>query len=163
MVSNPEISYYFPHNETYEVTNIVSGAYINVLKHLETQFNFSTKLYLRKDRTWGIPKTMPNGTIQFSGMLKSIKEDPVDLICSTFSLVNERFKYVDFLIPMTYEYVSLYIAKQDKYEMVDWILYLTPFSAKIWLIISVNSIAFMVIITIIKKLYADQNVKIVSC
>ena len=64
---------------------------------------------------------------------------------------------------MTHEYIYLYIAKHDKYEMVDWTLYLTPFSTKIWLIISVNSIAFMVIITIIKKLYADQNVKIVSC
>ena len=33
-----------------------------------------------------MPKSMPNGTIEFSGMLKSIVEDSVDLICAPFSL-----------------------------------------------------------------------------
>ena len=54
---------YFPNNDTYDMTNIVDGIYIDMLNSMEKVLNFSTKLYKRKDGQWTPPKTLPNGTI----------------------------------------------------------------------------------------------------
>ena len=76
---------YFSNNETYDMTNIVNGVYIEVLHSLEKMLNFSTKLYMRKDRKWGMPQTLPNGTTILDGMLKSVvEEDLVEFIWSSF-------------------------------------------------------------------------------
>ena len=49
---------FFPGNQTYDVTGIVSGVYIDILHSVEALLNFTTKLYLRKDRKWGIPSKL---------------------------------------------------------------------------------------------------------
>ena len=157
-------SYFFPTNETYDVTNIVSGVYIDVLKHLEKFLNFSTKLYKRKDGVWGMPKTLSNGTVtHLDGMLKSLVEYPVDLICAPFSSIPARFYIVDFLKTITREHAALYIANTNlndkKYETFDWKVYLSPFSLKLWLFMFGFAIAFMIIISIIEWQY---NIKMVN-
>ena len=63
---------YFPKNETYDVTDVSRGLYIDVLKSLGSYLNFSIKLYQRKDGEWGLPKKLPNGTIHTGGMLQNI-------------------------------------------------------------------------------------------
>ena len=151
-------SYYFPENETYDVTNIVSGSYINVLHQLEMYFNFSTKLYKRKDGIWGLPKTMANGTIQLDGMMKSITEGHVDFICVSYGMLLSRLSYLDFLVPMSQIHMSLFIANSNKFDIIDWTVYLTPFSIKIWLIIVASAITFMFIITIMERQYNEEIV-----
>ena len=54
---------YFPNNETYDMTEVASGVYIDVLHSVERILNFSTKLYKRKDGKWGVPKKLDNGTV----------------------------------------------------------------------------------------------------
>ena len=152
-------SYYFPENETYDVTNIVSGSYINSLNHLKISLNFSIKLYKRKDGVWGMPKSLPNGSIILNGMIKSITENNVDMICTSLSIVQLRRPYVDFLQPMSKVYAALFIANFN-YYVIDWTVYLAPFSIKLWLSIVASAVIFMVTITIMERQY---NVKMVSC
>ena len=54
---------YFPNNDTYDMTNIVDGIYIDMLNSMEKVLNFSTKLYKRKDGQWTPPKNLSDGTI----------------------------------------------------------------------------------------------------
>ena len=153
-------SNYFPENETYDVTSIVSGSYINALKHLEKSLNFSTKLYKRKDGLFGMPKIFSNGTIILNGMMKSIVESHVDIICAAMGILPIRHAYVDFLVPMSQKVASLFIANNKNLAITDWTVYLTPFSIKLWLIIVASAITFMVIITILERQY---NEDMVSC
>ena len=68
---------YFPKNETYDVTDVSRGLYIDVLKSLGSSLNFSIKLYQRKDGVWGLPKKLPNGKIYTGGMLQNILDGDV--------------------------------------------------------------------------------------
>ena len=65
---------FFEKNNTFEITNMVEGIFIDVLHSLEQRFNFSTKLYIRKDRKWGAPEAFPNGTIVVDGMIENLIE-----------------------------------------------------------------------------------------
>ena len=141
-------SNYFPENETYDVTSIVSGTYIDVLHNLEKSLNFSTKVYKRKDGVWGVPKTLQNGTIILNGIMKSITESHVDMICASLGQIQSRISYVDFLVPMNHAYASLFIANSRNFDIIDWSVYLSPFSIKIWLIIIASAITFMIIMVI---------------
>ena len=151
-------SNYFPENETYDVTNIVSGTYINALNHLEKSLNFSTKLYKRKDGIWGGPMTLANGTVILNGIIKSITENNVDMICAALSMIQSRMTYVDYLVPVTQSYASLFIANHDNFDVIDWTVYLSPFSIWIWLITISSAITFMTIMTIIERQYNEEIV-----
>ena len=152
-------STYFPENETYDVTNIVSGSYKNALSYLEKALNFSTKLYKRKDGVWGMPKIMSNGSIHLDGMIKSTTESHVDMIGASISMLSSRFDYVDYLVPMSQIYAALFIVNNDNFNVIDWTVYLAPFSIRLWLVIVVSAFSFMIIITIMECLY---NVEMVS-
>ena len=154
---------FFPINETYDVTDIVSGSYVDVLKQLEKFLNFSTKIYKRKDGVWGMPKTLSNGTITLDGMLKLLVEYPIDMICAPLSRIPARFHIVEFLKTITREHSALYIANtndnDEEYETFDWKVYLTPFSLKLWVFIIGSAIVFVVIISFIEWQY---NIKMVN-
>ena len=49
---------FFSNNDTYDMTNVVSGYFIDILHSLEKHYNFTTKLFKRKDGQWGMPKTL---------------------------------------------------------------------------------------------------------
>ena len=85
---------YFPNNETYEMTNLVYGIYIDVLHSMEKTLNFSTSLYRRKDGSWGTPKPFPNGTVVLKGMMKTVNEGSVDFIWTSLSILLSRWPYV---------------------------------------------------------------------
>ena len=90
---------YFSNNDTYDMTNLASGIYIDILHSAEKMLNFSAKLYLRKDRKWGMPRKLANGSIILQGMLKSVVEGPADFIWGSFGMLPARYPYVDFLPP----------------------------------------------------------------
>ena len=151
-----DIVHYFSVNDTYDLTDIARGSYRDVLNHLEKTFNFSTKLYKRKDGFWGYPKIHANGSTQFTGMLKSIVKGSADLICSQYGMVLERLPFLDFLPAITNGYVALFIA-HDNFEIIDWTVLLMPFSIKLWICICISAISFMVIIKIIERQYSIET------
>ena len=156
-----EMANYFPDNETYDLTNIARGTYVDVLNHLEEQFNFSTKLFKRKDGKWGVPKKMQNGSIQFEGMLQSVVEGPADLICM-ISMIPSRFEFLDFLSPISQLDGALFIADINTYEMTNWKLYFEPFSIYLWMIIFLSAFSFMIIMAIIERGYMIEKISLVN-
>ena len=93
---------YNSENDTYDLTKIAKGTFIDVLNDLERSLNFTTKLFKRKDGKWGIPHKMPNGSVFFDGQLQSVVEGPAHLIC-LFANLHSRIPYLDFLPPITTE------------------------------------------------------------
>ena len=149
---------YFSKNQTYDMTNVVDGVYINVLHSLESLLNFSTKLYLRKDEKWGIPKVLQNGTVMLDGMIKSIVEEhPVDFIWTCLSVLPARTPYVDYLPALTHEYGGIFIPKQSSMEEVQYYLFLEPLTLKLWVTILITDLCIVGFIFIIQWFYSWPN------
>ena len=81
---------YFSNNETYGVTNSIHGTFIDVLQFLQNSFNFTTKLYKRKDGQWGNPVISPNGTVQIGGMLLNLYDHSAEFLWAPYSFLPER-------------------------------------------------------------------------
>ena len=54
---------YFPNNDTYDLTGMVEGYFMKMLHQMENEHNFTTKLYKRRDGSWGWPTKLSNGSI----------------------------------------------------------------------------------------------------
>ena len=150
---------YFSNNGTYDVTQFVNGSYVDILNHLEKSLNFSTTLYKRKDGEWGMPQEMPNGSVLLNGILQSTAEGPGDIICAPLGVLPQRFPYLDFLPPLSDQFGALFIAKHNKYEMIDWMVYLGPFTYELWLSICIFAVPITIIIVIMRRLYLLEKVK----
>ena len=153
---------YFPENEMYDVTKISSGIYIDVLKNLESTINFTTKLYKRKDGIWGMPQTLPNGTVQLNGILQSVVEGPADMVCSSYALFPLRYPYLEYLPPLSHAFGALFIVNYGNYEVIDWTAYLDPFTMRLWLLIFVSTIFVIVSMKVIEKYHMKETTNLVS-
>ena len=123
---------YFENNQTYDVTDFASGKYINMLKSLENVFNFTTRLYKRKDGEWGSPRRLRNGTVAASGMVRNILDGSVGFAWAGFSLTINRSQYLDFL-PVTDGFsAGIFIPNEDKFQDIDWTVYVYSFSIQLW-------------------------------
>ena len=143
-----EVSY-FSNNKTYDMTNVIDGVYVDVLHSLEKIHNFSTKLYMRKDREWGVPKSFPNGTVILDGMIKTLVEiDSVDFIWTALDILPARISYVQFLTPLSYDHGGIFIPNQEKMNQVHFILYLEPFSLNLWIAILLTDLLIVGLIYI---------------
>ena len=127
---------YFSNNNTYDMTNVADGIFINILHSLEKSLNFSTKLYLRKDRKWGMPLSFPNGSYVLDGMIKSLVEvDSIDIIWTSLDIVPERIPYVDFLPAIAYDHGAIFIQDHEKMYQIQFSLFLEPLTIKLWIAI----------------------------
>ena len=152
---------YFPNNETYDVTNLVCGVYIDVLHSLEKALNFTTILYKRKDSAWGYPVSLPNGTHKLNGMMLNVVEGSADFIWAPFSMVPMRFPFLDFMPPLSMDYGALLIPSNLDYDVeVDWTLYIQPFSIEVWLTLFVWALILAISIYIMNWLYLNEKLVI---
>ena len=60
---------YFPENDTYDMTDVVSGYFIDTLNSLKETFNFSMIYYKRGDGAFGVPYQLSNGTTIYPGLM----------------------------------------------------------------------------------------------
>ena len=92
-IGNLENAIYDPLSDRYDVTNLVTGVFYDILKNLEETLNFTTKLYKRKNGGWGLPQIYQNGSIELSpGMLSDLMHGSADLIvASTVDSRNSGF------------------------------------------------------------------------
>ena len=64
---------YFPENDTYDMTEVARGYFIDTLNSLKTTFNFTISYYKRGDGAFGVPYKLSNGTTIYPGQMgKSI-------------------------------------------------------------------------------------------
>ena len=150
---------YFPNNETFDMTDTAYGIYPDILHSIENAYNFTTKLYLRKDRVWGLPKILPNGTEVINGMIKSIAEDSADMIWASLYLNPERYRHLDYLPQMSQDFETIFLSKDYWEHEVFWTLYLEPFSQEVWILIMVTSILNAILMSCIYKYLKRDLVK----
>ena len=149
-----EIATYFPHNETYDVTEFVQGGqFIDVLRVLEKQFNFTTRLYKRKDGHWGVPYKLSNGTLVIpEGKVKDLVEGSVDLIVTGLAKLQTRLLVIDYLPILTEEYSAIFIPFDNGVEGLDWAVYHGLFSKELWFTIFITALVMTIFLYIMEWL-----------
>ena len=76
-------------------------------------------------------------------------------------MLFSRLSYLDFLPAITQAYGALFIS-DGNYEVIDWTVFLIPFSIKLWISICVSTISFMVGIKIMEQQYMIETAPLVS-
>ena len=62
---------YHKSNQTYDITGLVSGAFIDMTEYLQNKFNFSLRWYRRQHDQWGMPTVDENGTMKSGGIISN--------------------------------------------------------------------------------------------
>ena len=156
-----EEAIYFPENQTYEVTKLVSGSYFDIWTHLEKTLNFTTKLYRRKDKRWGVPVQLQNGTIELvDGVIKDVMSGIADAIVSSPAIMLDRYLVVDYLHPITTNKGGVYVKTEDLLEGFDFEVFWKQFEEWTWLTLIFTSALISVSIVFIWKVF-NGNVKVV--
>ena len=141
---------FFPNNQTYDVTDIIEGSSIDLLHSLEKLFNFSTRLYKRKDGKWGLSEKLENGTFIPTGMLENLNDGSADFGWASFSMAEGRLRHVDYLPIITNYYASVFIPKKSETPDIDWQLYFRSFSRELWGTLLSTAFIFAVFIYIME-------------
>ena len=111
---------FFPNNNTYDVTTMVATnenkeRFYMVLKWLETKFNFTAKVFLRKDMKYGSPKVLSNGSIVLGeGAFRDMFEGSVDFLLTTVIMTPERTLFGTFLPPIFIKHDAIFIPFMDQ-------------------------------------------------
>ena len=118
---------YFPNNQTYLVTDFTMGLYYDVLLEVQKMLNFTTKLYKRKEISWGFVYPQGNGTFEAEGIVGDIFFGRADLIVAPVTLYLRRALYIDYLPPLTQKNIGLYISSVKSKEALNFYAFIKPF------------------------------------
>ena len=150
---------FFPNNNTYDVTNMIKTSanrnyFSTILMWMETKFNFTAKLFLRKDMKYGSPNVLSNGSIELGdGAFKDVFEGSVDFLCASVTMLPERAQYGTFLPPIAIAKDAIYIPIVELAESLDWDVFWGPFSTKMWIALAIKCIIFSICAYIIEWLH----------
>ena len=162
-IGNLEKAPYDIIEDRYDVTNLVSGAFYDILKNLEQSLNFTTKLYKRKSVGWGLPVQYPNGTIELdSGIVKDLVTGSADLLVTSITMLYERQLVMDFLHPMAPEETGIFIKKRTQAVGFDFEVFIKPFDKLTWLIILSSSLVTSLFIIAIWRYFDCNGVSLVK-
>ena len=162
-IGNLESAPYDVIEDRYDVTNLVSGAFYDILKNLESSLNFTTKLYKRKSGGWGLPIEYPNGTIELgSGMVKDLVTGSADLLVSSITMLYERHLVMDFLLPMAPEEAGIFTKKRTQAVGFDFEVFIKPFDKLTWLTILSSSFVTSLLIIAIWRYIDYKGVSLVK-
>ena len=113
VLKNLDKAPFSPANQTYDVTNFVSGSFFDVWKKLEEKLNFTTKMYKRKDGKWGVPTLLSNGSLVVpSGIVKDVMNSQAEIALASLSMLYNRYIVIDFLHPI-YKNPRFIFVKKD--------------------------------------------------
>ena len=102
------------------------GVYYDVLKELESQLNFTTALFRRKDGAWGYVYPQNDGSYEATGMIGDIFFKRADIALASLTINLKRGIYIDYAIPFTKEPVGLFIKSKSLQGDFDFHLLLSP-------------------------------------
>ena len=78
---------------TYEVTNLADGKYIDILNQLSKMLNFKFRLFKRFDENWG--SIDENGN--WNGMVSNLISGEADIIVTSLTVCCRRTEAADYL------------------------------------------------------------------
>ena len=122
---------------------------------MENNFNFTSKLLMKKENKLGYPKILPNGSVVIGkgGLFQYLKDGHVEMISSQTSMSPEAAEFGDLLPPIKPIYDAI-IVKGDwdnsHLELLDWHVYFAPFSIGLWIAIILKCIVFSLFVFVIE-------------
>ncbi len=122
-------------DQTYDVTDFVSGMYYEILMVMAKNLNFTVSFHKRKDGVWG--GGVGNKT---TGMIKNLAMGEADLIAAPLTMNIMRAGYVDFL-PVVTSFLPALFIKSELPEVTSWTMYLHPLTVDVWFVMILVAIA----------------------
>ena len=152
---------FFPNNNTYDITKLANnpkyyGKFwsmieLKILNLMESKFNFTSQIFLRKDRKLGSPYISSNGsTIIGKGVFYNLVEGSIEFIWDYWYMLPIRTQFVDFLPIIRSDNDEIFVPIQDAYDEMDWNVFFQPLGTSIWMAILIKCIIFSIFSSIIE-------------
>ncbi len=140
-----------------------SGAFVEVMDVLQSALNFSTSKIVRKDGSLGFPRFVNGTFVGYTGIIGDLLSRDIDLVMAPMRHVIERYSIMDFLHGIGTYTNSILVNANAGNEEQEWLTYLLPFRANLWLLLFANSLCATVAITLVSLLYFTnmQNVVLI--
>ena len=141
-IRNLENATYYKSNETYDVTNhVFGGSGYEIWKNLQSDLNFTSSLYKRKEAKYGIPIESKNGSLQISdGYLNDIYRGKADVFARQFTIMYDRHLFIDFLQPLENSKIGIFVKSNDLVEGFDIEVFFRPFENWTWMAVTLSSL-----------------------
>ncbi len=125
-----QLATFHPGNQTYDVTDFLSGVHFDIIRVVAYAYNFTFKIAKRKDGDWG--STVNN---QPTGLLLNLDDGTADLILASYGMLDFRLKYARYLPVVLTHMPAIFIGSNDQVEEFNWILPFKPFTSGLWITI----------------------------
>ena len=157
-IDNLKNAPYFPSNQTYDVTGLVQGSIFDIWTILQTNLNFTTKVYSRMDDKWGVPIQHPNGSIFVpDGIIKDGMDGSVDILLAALSIKHPRNFVIDYLVPLYRNLNGIFISKDSMKESLDFEVFQRPFDKWVWTTLISSSFILSLSIFLTSKVLNQRN------
>ena len=153
-IGNLENAPYYQSNDTYDVTNhVFGGSGYEIWKTLQSDLNFTSSLYKRKEAKYGIPMKLKNGSLQISdGYLNDIYRGKADVFARQFTIMYDRHLFIDFLQPIEKSKVGIFVKSNDLVEGFDIEVFFRPFENWTWMAVTLSSLLISICIITLWKI-----------
>ncbi len=162
----PDVAPFHENNSTYDVTDIVTGIFRQILDTMSLRLNFTYSLYQRKDGWWATPVEDENGkyiyknassykrkqfywifagTVVWKGMAENVLSGEAHLIGASLTVTPERASVLDFLPTLGLEDYMLFIVDSGV-EEISWTTYTVQFTPGLWTAVGIMSISLGLIL-----------------
>ena len=162
-IGNLKNAPYFPSNQTYDVTDLTQGKYLEILTILQNNLNFTTKIYSRMDNKWGVPIQHPNGSISVpDGIIKDGMDGLADILLARLTIMYERYLAIDYLVPLENLANGIFVNKDSIQESHDFEVFHKPFDKWTWTIIISSSLIVTISIAITSKVLNREKINFLN-
>ena len=149
---------YFPSNETYDVTGLVQGSFFDIWRTLQTNLNFTTKIYSRMNDNYGVPIQHSNGSISVpNGIIKDGMDGLADILLAELIVMYDRYLAIDYLVPYDSYPNGIFVNKDSIQQSFDFEVFYKPFDKWTWTILISSSFTATISIVLTSKFLNHQN------
>ena len=158
-VVSKENLYFDTKTQSFEVSKVASGKYIDVLNILAHQCNFTFELHLLNSSSFG-DIIQVNQSYKFTGAYKALLSNSshFDGIWRAKSIKEERTRFVDFLEPFERSHLALAIKVDDNNEGLDWAMFGQIVEPNLWLIVLFTASTYAFLLSAQEMILNGKNV-----
>ena len=121
--------------------SLFGGSGYEIWKNLQSYLNFTSNLYKRKEKKYGVPIESENGSLQISdGYVNDIYRGKADVFARQFTIMYDRHLFIDFLQPIENSQVGIFVKSNDLVEGFDIEVFFRPFENWTWLAVTLSSL-----------------------
>ncbi|XP_069683257.1 glutamate receptor-like [Periplaneta americana] len=126
-------------------TQQISGFLGEVWKELEYRMNFTTRLVLPADNSYG--SLSANGS--WSGMVPLLMEGQAQIAIGDFTINEPRRRVLDFTLPVYESSICVFI-RGTQIRDIEWNNFVFPFSAELWISEMIAMVGLAVCLTVVR-------------